>query len=716
MRAVLVSALALMLAGGARAQGVGFGERRGAAAGGPRQADRAAVLEAYGELPLSFVPNAGQAGARIRYVAQSAGLTIAFAPQEVLLSFAAEARGTMLALRFLGASSHASVEARRALPGTVSYLVGSDRTRWRTGLPTYGEIVYRELWPGIDLAFRGERGQLKYEFRVARGADPTAIRLAYRGASSLSLDASGSLRIHTRLGMLTDAWPRSYRVDGAQRLPVESRYLLAQGGEKGEYGFALGRGYDPRYPLVIDPGLKYSTFIGGASLDRGTAIAIDSEGNAYVTGETNSSAYPTTPGAFDQMLSGFYDAFVTKLNADGSALVYSTYLGGSGNPGRDIGSGIVVDRAGNAYVTGQTDSSTFPTTSGAFDETHNGSNDAFVTKLDASGTGLVYSTFLGGGSFDSGGGISVDGADNAYVVGVTDGNGFPTTAGAFDTTPNGSGDAFVTKLNPSGSTLLYSTYLGGTDWEPGAAGIAVDRAGNAYVAGETFSSDYPVTPGAFDETANGGKDAFVSKLNESGSALRYSTYLGGASTDGSVGIALDGTRNAYATGHAYSVDFPTTPGAFDATLGGPSDAFVSKLNASGSALAYSTFLGGGSFDSGTGVRVDGAGNAYVVGQTDSADYPTTAGAFDQTYNGGFGDTVLTRLNAVGSALEYSTFLGGGSTDAGYGIAVRRGGKAYVTGETVSADYPTTPGAFDESYNGGGDVFVTVVDTRSRPTK
>jgi hypothetical protein len=328
-----------------------------------------------------------------------------------------------------------------------------------------------------------------------------------------------------------------------------------------------------------------------------------------------------------------------------------------------------------------------------------------VTKLNASGSALAYSTFLGGRGFDEGLGIAVDGGGRAYVTGRASSD-FPTTRAAFDRTNNEGIDAFVTKLNASGSELTYSTFLGGTNSDE-ALGIAVDGGGRAYVTGYTTSTDYPTTRGAFDTSFNSGVvgllDTFVTKLNASGSKLAYSTFLGGTDTDAGVGIAVDGRGRAYVTGNTLSANYPTTRGAFDTTFNGDTDAFVTKLNASGSALDYSTFLGRRGLDQGLGIAVDRRSRAYVTGFTESAKYPTTRGAFDRTFNGSQ-DAFMTKLNASGSALDYSTFLGGRGQDQGLGIAVDGGGRAYVTGQTTSNNYPTTRGAFDPSYNGAVDAF------------
>jgi hypothetical protein len=406
--------------------------------------DRAA--HSYAKLPLSFVPNAGQADKQIRYYAQGGGFSFSFTDHKATLAFEKGDRGHALEMRFLGANPQAKPTALDRGHGRVNYLVGS---RHQTNLPTYHQLAYRDLWPGIDMVFRGKGGKLNYEFHLRRGADPSDIRLAYKGAEGVSLGASGALLVDTPIGTLRDSRPQSFqRIDG-RRVPVDSRYALAGN----SYGFAVGH-HDRDRPLVIDPSLAYSTYLGGSSGDDGFGIAIDSQGAAYVTGLTSSTNFPTTTGAFDTSANGG-DAFVAKLNPAGSSLAYATYLGGSSGDG---GEGIAVDSLGAAYVTGFSFSTNFPTTTGAFDTSANGGfGDAFVTKLNPAGSSLAYSTYLGGSSSDEGSDIAVDSLGAAYVTGLSDSTNFPTTAGAFDASANNDFDAFVTKLNTAGSSLAYST-------------------------------------------------------------------------------------------------------------------------------------------------------------------------------------------------------------------------------------------------------------------
>ena len=448
--------------------------------------------------------------------------------------------------------------------------------------------------------------------------------------------------------------------------------------------------------------LDWSTYLGDLEEDRAMDIGLDDSGYVYVTGYTSSDYFPTTAGAYQSGYNNGTSVFVTKIDAGGSSLVYSTYLNGGG---ADKGYGIAVDDSGYAYVTGFTGSQFFPTTTGAYDQSFNGgTSDVFVTKLNKAGNGLEYSTFLGGGVTgpDEGYDIAIDGSGNAYVTGYTYNSDFPTTAGAFDRIYDGNWEAFCTKLNAAGSGLAYSTFLGGTDHDVGRA-IAVDGSGYAYVTGWTWSSGYPTTAGAYDRVFTGLEDAFVTKVSTIGTSLAYSTFLGASGLERGYGIFVDGYNQAYVTGQTSSWDFPTTTGAYDGVMNGYGDAFVTKLNAAGSALDYSTFLGGGAKEYGRGIAVDGSGCAQVTGTTESTDFPVTGNAIDDSFNGIL-DIYQTKLNAAGTDLDFSTYLGGSGTDGDMDwppeLALDDEGCAYIASFTDSADFPVTTGAFDISFNGG----------------
>jgi len=599
-------------------------------------------------------------------------------------------------LRFDGANRVTPI-ARDLLPFKSNFLIGSDPSAWRTDVPNYGEVVYRNLYDGIDLVYRATENGVKYEFIVRTVADPGTIRISYEGIESLQREG-GELVVRTGLGTVRDSAPYSHQGGGHE---VSCRFVVRT---RFSYGFDCA-GWDMSKPLIIDP-LIYSTFLGGGGRDLDAYIAVDSARNAFVAGVTSSIDFPTTPGSFETNLKGS-DVFVTKLNAAGDSLIYSTLLGGNRS---ETAGGIAIDLAGNAFVTGGTNSTDFPVTVGAFDVSYNGGvRDAFVTKLSPAGDALVYSTFLGGSMDDAGYPIAVDLAGDAYVAGVTLSDGFPTTPGAFRTIRHAGfvTEGFVTKLDTTGRALVYSTFLGGAR-DDVVFSMAVDPSGEAFVVGDTGSTDFPVTARAFARVLSGREDAFVARLDAAGSALVYATYLGGSSDDSGHSIAVDSLGSAYVTGWTESIDFPSTPGAYDPTHNGGAgirDAFVTKLDVLGSTLMYSTFLGGGDFDAGDSVVVDSFGDAYIVGSTWSADFPVTAGAVDTTFNGGT-DAVVTELDAMGATLVYSTFLGGSSYDIGNSIANDSVGGLYIAGDTLSLDFPVTPGAYDVVGNGDWDAFVT----------
>ena len=658
--------------------------------------------EPYGRLPLSFEPNHGQAPSHVRFLSRALGHVLLLSPNELIWQ---QRGGTALRMKAIGANVRADLVGLDPLPGKSNYFLGQDSRQWRTGIHHYARVRYRDVYPGIDLVVYGSHSRLEYDFVISPGKDPAGILLAFSGPERVFIDERGDLVLRTAAGEFRQPKPTVYQEVSGVRRRVDGRYVLRG---RGCVGFRIC-GHDPKLPLVIDPVLSYSTYLGGSG-DEGfdSRIAVDSAGNAYVVGTTDSPNFPTIPGAQLGSL-GATDVFIAKLDPEGSALLYSTVLGGSRG---DSGFDIEIDSAGNAYVTGKTSSLDFPTTPGALRTASSGG--AFVVKLNTTGAALIYSTYLDSAAAEAYG-IAVDAAGSAYVTGTTFSAEFPTTPGALQRTIRGGNDIFIAKLSAAGNTLVYSTFLGGTANET-ASSIAVDGAGSAYVAGGGHSRDFPTTPGAFQRTKGAGEseDAFIAKLTSDGSALVYSTYLGGSGPEGAVDLAIDSVGNAYLTGLTFSTDFPTTPGAFQRTLAGNSDAFVTKLNAQGRALVYSTLLGGPNNDGGASIAVDSAASAYLTG-TSSRNFPVTTDAFQAALRGST-DAFVAKLN-VGGSLAYSTFLGGDDNEGGTGIAIDPTGNAYVVGITGSGNFPTTPGSRQTFPAGGrsGDAFIAkVADGPSRP--
>jgi hypothetical protein len=693
----------------------------------------------YSSLPLNFELNQGQTHERVKFLARSNGYVLFLTATEAVMALenpathrrgkenrdardrtndfnSTEKRGrlprSVVRMKLLGANTAPQIEGVEQLATTSNYFTGSDPTAWRTNVPSYARVRYAEVYPGVDLIYYGDQRRLEYDFVVAPGSNTDAIRVAFKGIESFEITRMGDLLLHTAGGDVRQNRPFAYQEENGVRQAVSIDYVPLG---LNSVGFQLGD-YDRSRPLIIDPVLVFSTYLGGSGFDQGYAIAVDSLGNSYVTGQTAAIDFPVTAGSF-QTTYGGGDAFVAKLNPSGSALVYATYLNSAS------GNGIAVDSAGNAYVTGEAGPTSFPTTGGAFQTSPLG-YDAFIAKLNATGSALVYSARFGGNLDDFSRAIALDSAGNAYITGWTVCRStvctFPTVNAFQPNYAGGNNDAFVTKINSTGSALVYSTYLGGgkvingtEDW---GEGIAVDNAGSAYVTGYTYAPDFPVTGGAFD-TTRAGLDAFVTKFTPDGMGLVYSTFLGGAGREQGQGIAVDANGNAYVTGITESSDspftsayegFPVTSGAFQRT--GNYDAFVTKLNANGSGLVYSTYLGGsGGVDRGWAIALDAADNACVTGDTASNNFPVS-NAIQPAFGGGATDAFVTKLNASGSGLIYSTYLGGNLTDEGRGIAVL-GGNVYATGDTSSSNFPTANPL--QGNNGGGlehqdDAFVVKI--------
>lgn len=662
------------------------------------------VAARLARLPLAFVPNLGQADPRVQFAVQSQGNRLVFGAGTVRLSLspggAAGPKGQRLGgvparqeapisveLALEGANPEARIAGRARLPGVVHDFRGNDPTRWRSHIPTYAQLVYDQVYPGIGLQYDGSAGLLKGTYTIAPGADPGQIGWRYRGATDTRLDTAGDLQISlpsTGLGggagsggwlgdgpTLVERAPVAWQTVDGRRIPVAAQYRLSP---DGRVGFALGA-YDPTRPLVIDPTLVYSTYLGGAGEDSSFSLAVDSAGAVYVAGVTRSGDFPGTGNS----LSGTQDGFVAKLNAAGDAVVYRTYLGGSGS---DAAYALALDGERSVYLTGEAGAN-FPTTAGAAQESYGGNQDAFLVKLDSSGV-LAYSSYLGGSGADSGQGVAITQAGDAYLTGYTEG-GFPTTPGAFDRSYNGgASDAFVAKLTPTADAGLgYSTYLGEDGGDIGYAIAVNPTTGQAYVAGQV-------------ETSSSFPNLLAARLDATGGSALYNLSLGGGGTDVGTGIVLDGAGNAYLSGRAQN----GLPGSNNSYGGGVSDAFVLKLDPTG-AVAFSHYLGGSREDQGNGIALDGAGNIYVTGGTRGL-FPTVNPLQGYSDSGNCGspcpDAFVVQLDPNGTNALFSTTLGGPDSDIGYAIAVdSAAGSVHVTGRTMGS-FPTQA-AFQSGFGG-----------------
>ena len=684
---------------------------------------------------LSFEVNRGQSDGKVKFLSRGRDYTLFLTADETVLTLRApdhDEEPAVLRMQLRGANPEPSVNGEAELAGKRHYFIGNDPAQWHRDIPTYGKVRYRDVYPGIDLLYYGKAGLLEYDFILRPGADPDKIRLAFKGAERISVDHSGNLVLHTAVGDVIHRVPLVYQDLPEGRREIQAEYRVTDDVDGPGAVFRLAA-YDTSFPLIIDPALSYSSFLGGSSVDEGNAVAVDASGNFYVTGGTLSTNFPGDNGGYaphvggvstapTQVLNNPSDAFVSKYDSAGT-LLFSVYLGSDGVLG-DAGNGIAVDAAGNIYVTGYTTGSflKFPTTSSAYSQNHVSSFDVFVTELASDGASLVYSTLIGGGKGDIGEGIAVDATGNIYVAGTTFSDGTFPTKNAYQSSGDGNAsfsDGFVLKIDPTQSgaaSLFYSTFLGGSSVDEINA-IAVDGVGDVFVTGQTLSSDFPLK-NAGQASFGGAYDAFVAELNTTGSALIYSTFLGGSGSEAGNGIALDGTGNAYIVGVVAAQpdgaggylpdDFPVTSGAYAAAIKGGSDAFVAKLDTVGTKL-YASYLGGSGGEEGRAIAVDGSGNTYITGWTDSSDFPSINVTI-QSGNAGSKDAFIAKLTPAGNGqndLLYAGYLGGAGDDMGNGIAVDGKGNAYVTGWTeTDIGFSYTQDASQTSFGGGArDAFV-----------
>lgn len=707
---------------------------------------------AYGKLPMAFEPNQGQADPRVRYLSHGTGYGLFLTNQEAVLTLqqrqAAGAKAdnsallasrrktrsvvktSVLRMRFEGSSSTPEIAGTNPLPGKINYFIGNDPTKWHTDIPSYGAVRYKGVYPGVDAVFYGNQQRLEYDFVVAPGADPKAIVLNIEGARKLGVNPRGDLMMSVARGAVALQKPVVYQEINGERREIAGNYVIADHNVR----FSLAD-YDRTQPLTIDPVLNYSTYIGGEALDTADGIALDAAGDAYIAGSTTSTTFPqmnAEAGTPADIALG--TAFVSELNPTGSALVYSSYIGGSGNGSFGEGAqAVAVDTATppNIYITGFTGSPDFPVSTtlaplqgqpGPASTATGGS--AFITKLNPGATGvaqLVYSSYLGGDTFDEGFGIAVDAAGHAFIAGETvfTSTKFPTKGTQILATPSMVGNAFLTEFDTTASgaaSLVYSTYLGGSGAGSSylfgfgdiAFGVTIDTNSNAYVVGGTSSTDFPTNgtaiPGSAACGANTISSAFISVINTTAGTLGYSQCLSGSAKEEAVGVSLGTgvpavtTKVAYITGQTYSPNFPVTANTIPVAGGSEASgvAFVSLVNTNSTTpLQYSTFLGGNASDVGNSIASDALGNAYVAGSTGSSDFPVTPGALQTTNNNPAGTAFVSKIgpNGLGLAdLIYSTYYGGQATttpapataDLGLGIAVS-GTNAYITGQMSASN-------------------------------
>ncbi|HSS95914.1 MAG TPA: SBBP repeat-containing protein [Terriglobales bacterium] len=742
---------------------------------------------AYGQLPMAFEPNMGQTDSRVKFMARGSKYGLFLTGHEAVLSLAHASSPLQMSLA--GSNSNAEVSGTDALPGKSNYLIGKDPSRWHTNVPQFARVRYSQVYPGVDLVYYGKQGELEYDFQIAPGADPKQVALQFAGTDHLRLDSNGDLLLAANGGEMRLHAPVVYQAVAGEKKAVEGKFvLLAQQ----QVGFEIGT-YDRNRELVIDPVLSYSTYLGGSGAeDAPISIAADNALNTYIAGSTTSGDFPilvasdTVPSAFQSCLNKpdqpqpaspcavgtTDDAFIAKLNPAGTAIVFATYLGGSGT---DIANSIAIDSGFNVVIAGKTNSTDFPVTNSFQTTLGPAGFHAFVSKVDPAGHALQYSTYLGGSETDTAMGVAVDFRGKIYVIGNTTSTDFPTTADAFQTTSKAENQVFVSKIDPattSTQSLIYSTYFGGGDPANGTIsgnGIAVDRNNGVYITGSTnfqhtganATLDFPILnapQSCLNDPTNDSpcmppgtnRDAFVAKLNPTnpiGSHLVYSTYVGGSNVDDAFAIAVDSGGFAYITGQTNSADIPL-PGATSTTTttivpfqqclsagtatnpASPTkctttgtDAFLAKLSAftSGTttaptvAVTYFSYLGGTGIDAGNAIAVDGSGGAYITGTT-TGNFPVVHApatpASAATFNGGSKDAFVARIDTTATSQTASThfsfYLGGSGDDIGSGIAVDPSGGIYVAGSTTSGNFPTTAGVLKTNITGSSDAFVTKI--------
>ena len=666
---------------------------------------------ALAKVPLTFEANHGQFDAPVRFLSRTPRYTMFLTPSETVLQMHG-AQHDVIRWHLSGANSNPGIRGERPLETRTNYFRGSDRKNWRTDVDNFAQVRYERVYPGVDLVFRGNQQQVEYDFTLAPNANPKQIRFAFDGVDSMTTNKDGSLLLRTPHGTLVQSRPLVYQEINGRRSIVDARYRV-----RGKsLGFALGS-YDRSRPLVIDPVLAWSTYLGGSIEDYGYALAVDGSGNAYITGTAGSSDFPTVNPIYGTK--GYdWDVFVAKINAAGTAIIYSTYL--SANGWNEYGLGIAVDSSGNAYITGATNATDFPgVTAGSIQPTFGGTGsnrDAFALKINAAGNAILWATYLGGAGDDTADAITVDSSGNTYVAGVTEGSLPWIDAGAIQPAyAGGYYDGFVIKIDSAGAKV-WSTYLGGSG-DDSMDAIRLDGSGNLWIGGSTDSTSWPgVSGGSLQSSNAGSNDVTLTEINAAGTAISYATFLGDSGYDYLTGLALDSSGNLYATGFTDSTTFPGVTGSsIQPSNGGSYDMWVAKLGSGATSITWATFLGGSDWDLAESLDVDSSGNVYLNGSTASTDFPVS-NAIQPAYGGGEDDVVAVKISAVGTAIVWSTYLGGNDNDSSHGGALDSSGNYFINGFTASSAFPGASGsAIQPTYGGGFDAFVVKIGSSASPS-
>lgn len=670
----------------------------------PEPGEIEAASSALRAQPLSFIANAGQWRSELRFAVRTASWTAGLARDGWWLALrrpAAECEngwaGAALRWRFEGARADAEPAGEWSLPTRYNFFIGSDSARWASDVESFAAVRYAELYPGVDVLVHDGGGALEYDLELGDGADASQIAVTCEGAFALELEPDGSLSVHTPAGILRQSPPRALILSaGLDARAVECRFRIL---DTDRFGFEVPV-LSPGERLAIDPALVWSTYLGASSESAVHGLASGANGRAFVAGDTDGFDFPIVPGAWDPFWNGGLDAFVSALDNHATLLSWSTFLGGTK---LDELIGLAVDASGAPIVAGDTLSTNFPTTSGAYDASPNGLYDVFVTQLSSTGSALLFSTYLGGTNNDVAAALALEPSGSVLVAGSTASFGFPTTPGAFSSSFSGGpgSDGFVARLDATGSQLLLGTYFGGFG-DDAITSLALSPTGEIAVGGSTTSFSFPTSPGAYSFQIAGGRDAFASRLDPTGSQLLASTLVGGVNDEQCNAIAVDANGAMSFAGWTDSPSFPTTPGALATPLAGIRDAFVVRLTPNASALTFSTALGGNGTDEVAAMALESSGDLLLVGHTDSDDFPTTPGAYDRTFNsmvgGGESDGFVARLRGDGAALLYSSFFGATNDDRVLALDVTPSGALLIGGRTSSFLFPTTAGVVVPSLN------------------